>query len=99
MKAEEMKKSLKSDIVKKYERFKYKAAVAYHNGEISSDDLRLRKKFINREENIRLKEIDEMSAYKIRKLYKEKNDPQIDDSIVPELNPEIKKVIDSYTGK
>ena len=71
MTTEERRTALKDDIVIKYERLKHKDAVAYHCGKISEDDFRMRIKFINREMNIRLNEIDQM-PYNKAKYYYEK---------------------------
>ena len=69
MTTKERRDYLKGRIISKYEQLKYKAVMSYHDGEISADDLRMRKKFLTREENLRLAEIDEMSYDKIKRRY------------------------------
>ena len=79
MTTKERRELLREEVVKKYERYKYKAAVAYQRGEISADDLRMRKKFLTREANIRLAEIDQMPYGKLRREFEKlmkKNESQ-----------------------
>ena len=96
MTAAEIRKILKNDIVKKYERLKFKEARLYHNREISSEDLRMRKKFLEREKKIRLAEIDDMNAFQVRKRYEEMISP-IDSETG--LNHETKHIIDDFMAK
>lgn len=78
MTTKERKETLRKETVKKYERLKYKVGSIYHNGEISADDERMRLKFLTREENLRLAEIDQMSAKEAKKCY---------DKLMKKINP------------
>lgn len=70
MTTRERKEYLKKETVKKYERLKFKAGELHRRREISDDDYRMRKKFLTREANIRLAEIDEMSVEEAKIEYK-----------------------------
>ena len=71
MTTKERKKILKDEAIKNYERLKYKTATTHLRGEISDDDYRMRKKFIVREENLRLVEIDQMTPKEAKKSYED----------------------------
>lgn len=79
MTTKERKEVLKKEAIKKYERWKYKAATAYHTGEISADDHRIRRKHLIREENLRLAEIEQMTAKEAKRSY---------ENLMKKLNPD-----------
>ena len=71
MTTKERKEILRDFTKQKYEHLKFKVAMSYHEGEFSADDMRMRKKFLTREANIRLAEIDQMNVKETKKLYSE----------------------------
>ena len=71
MTTKERKEILRDFTKQKYEHLKFKVSMSYHEGEISADDMRMRKKFLTREANISLAEIDQMNVKETKKLYSE----------------------------
>lgn len=69
MTTKERKELLRKEAVRKYERHKYKVALTFQRGEISADDYRMRRKFLTREANLRLAEIDQMSYDKAKREF------------------------------